>query len=175
MELEKEEKSRTGGTEGERTSSWPTRLVNFASSRSNPAGLTRSQDSFSAPRLSLSFPHRTRSRPRTRISIFRRSPFSVRRRSKSEHVKNVKSGDLPRFKLEHRNHPTTREWRRRTLNPERRTFNAFHHPGSSHFPVSAERKIASMTAMFRIEPSSETGNSVPSRMLWENKSPWMVY
>ena len=50
----------------------------------------------------------------------------------------------------------------------------FYNPGtvgSSHLPDLAERKIASMTAMFRTVPSNGTGNSVPSRMLRENRSP----
>jgi hypothetical protein len=34
-----------------------------------------------------------------------------------------------------------------------------------------ERKLASITAMFLTEPSNGTGNSVPWRMLFENKSP----
>lgn len=40
--------------------------------------------------------------------------------------------------------------------------------GSSHLPDLAERKIASITAMFLIEPSSETGSSLFCRMLAEN-------
>ena len=43
--------------------------------------------------------------------------------------------------------------------------------GSSPLPDLAERKIASMTAMFRTVPSNGTGNSVLSRMLRENRSP----
>jgi hypothetical protein len=43
--------------------------------------------------------------------------------------------------------------------------------GSSQLPDSAERKIASMTAMLRTLPSNGTGNSVLSRMLREKRSP----
>ena len=43
--------------------------------------------------------------------------------------------------------------------------------GESQCPDLAERKIASMTAMLRTLPSNGTDNSVPSRMLRENRSP----
>ena len=45
----------------------------------------------------------------------------------------------------------------------------------AHVDLLAERNIASITAIFRIDPSNGTGISAPSRMLCENKSPWTVY
>jgi hypothetical protein len=43
--------------------------------------------------------------------------------------------------------------------------------GVSHWPDSAERKTASITAMFFIASSTETGASPPSRTALENASP----
>src|ERR1700728_3629737 len=40
----------------------------------------------------------------------------------------------------------------------------------SHRPVSADRKIASIPAMFPIASSTETGTSVSSRIAFENAS-----
>src|SRR5580704_9614852 len=47
--------------------------------------------------------------------------------------------------------------------------------GLSHWPESAERKIASITAILLIPSETETGTSPPSRMDREKASPWIVY
>jgi hypothetical protein len=47
----------------------------------------------------------------------------------------------------------------------------FHAFGCSHPPDSAERKIASIAAIFRSESSSGTGTSPCARIAFENKSP----
>src|ERR1039458_9978410 len=47
--------------------------------------------------------------------------------------------------------------------------------GRSHWPVSAERKTASITAILRSASSSGTGGWPPSRMAREKRSPWIGY
>src|SRR5712691_115437 len=47
--------------------------------------------------------------------------------------------------------------------------------GFSHFPDSADRNTASITAIFAIASSSGTGTSPPSRIARENASPCTVY
>ncbi len=47
--------------------------------------------------------------------------------------------------------------------------------GSSHFPDSAERNTASITAILAMLDSSGTGTSPSSCTARANKSPWIVY